>query len=68
MYANKVTRVINCAGTQLSNYFESYGVTYLTLNWQDDEKQILFDAAENIPEEIFRFMNEAFENHESILV
>jgi hypothetical protein len=43
-------------------------VTYLTLNWQDDEKQTLFDQAENIPEEIYRFMNEGFENHESILV
>ena len=36
--ANKVTRVINTAGTLLSNYWESIGVLYLTLNWQDDEK------------------------------
>jgi len=41
--ANKVTRVINCAGTQLRNFWEAIGVMYLTLNWQDDEKQTLFD-------------------------
>ena len=66
--ANKVTRVINCAGTQLRNFWEAIGVLYLTLNWQDDEKQTLFDAAEKIPEEIYRFMEEAVENHESVLV
>ena len=41
---------------------------YLTLNWQDDEKQTLFDAAEKIPEEIYKFMEEAIDNHESVLV
>jgi len=43
-------------------------VLYLTLNWQDDEKQTLFDAAEKIPEEIYKFMEEAVDNHESVLV
>ena len=41
--ANKVTRVVNCAGTQLPNNWEPIGILYLTLNWQDDEKQTLFD-------------------------
>lgn len=68
MFANKVTRVINCAGTQLKNFWDAYGVTYLTLNWQDDEKQTLFDQAERIPEEIYRFMEEAIDNFESVLV
>ena len=68
MVANKVTRVINCAGTQLRNFWEAIGVMYLTLNWQDDEKQTLFDAAEKIPEEIYRFMEEAVDKHESVMV
>ena len=42
--ANKVTRVVNTAGTQLPNHWEPIGVLYLTLNWQDDEKQTLFDS------------------------
>ena len=41
---------------------------YLTLNWQDDEKQVLFDAAEKIPEEIYRFMEEAVDKHESVMI
>lgn len=36
--ANKVTRVVNTAGTQLRNFWEAIGILYLTLNWQDDEK------------------------------
>ena len=53
---------------QLTNHWDSIGVQYLTLNWQDDEKQILFDEQEKIPDEVFNFMNEALENHESVLV
>lgn len=43
-------------------------MNYLTLNWQDDEKQILFDAAEKIPDEIYRFIEEALDSQESVLV
>jgi len=28
----------------------------------------LFDAAEKIPDEIFKFIEEAIENHESVLI
>jgi hypothetical protein len=52
----------------LRNFWEAIGVVYLTLNWQDDEKQTLFDAAEKIPDEIFRFIDEAIEAHESVLI
>jgi hypothetical protein len=66
--ANKVTRVVNTAGTQLRNFWEAIGILYLTLNWQDDEKQTLFDTQEKIPDEIFKFIEEAIENHESVLI
>jgi hypothetical protein len=59
---------VNTAGTQLPNHWEPIGVLYLTLNWQDDEKQILFDSQEKIPDEIYKFMEEALENQESVLV
>ena len=68
MVANKVGRVINTAGTQLANHWEPLGVLYLTLNWQDDEKQILFDEQESIPDEIYKFIEEAMDNHESVLI
>ena len=66
--ANKVTRVVNCAGTQLPNHWEHVGVLYLTLNWQDDEKQTLFDSMDKIPDEIHRFLLEGLEQHESVLI
>ncbi|MFN9910385.1 MAG: hypothetical protein ACK56F_30440, partial [bacterium] len=66
--ANKVTRVVNTAGMQLRNFWEDIGTLYLTLNWQDDEKQTLFDAAEKIPDEIFKFIEEAIEQHESVMI
>jgi hypothetical protein len=50
---------VNCAGTETENQWESLGVHYLTLNWKDDEQQILFDEAETIPEAIYSFMEEA---------
>jgi hypothetical protein len=59
---------VNTAGTQLRNFWEAIGVQYLTLNWQDDEKQTLFDQAEKIPDEIYKFIDEAIENHESVLI
>lgn len=66
--ANKVSRVVNTAGTQLNNFWEQIGVLYLTLNWQDDEKQTLFDPQESIADEIYRYIDEAISNHESVLV
>jgi hypothetical protein len=66
---NKVSRIVNTAGTQLQNHWDNLmGVKYLTLNWQDDEKQVLFDEAEKIPDEIFNFINEGLECHESVLI
>ena len=65
---NKVTRIVNTAGMQMNNIWEQAKVIYLTLNWQDDEKYTLFDAAEKIPDEIFRFIEEAVEQHQSVLI
>ena len=66
--SNKVSKIVNTAGMQLNNHWDNIGVQYLTLNWQDDEKQVLFDEAEKIPDEIFNFMNDGLENHESVLI
>ena len=52
----------------MPNHWEPVGILYLTLNWQDDEKQTLFDQQERIPDEIYRFMETAIANHESVLV
>lgn len=38
--SNKVTRIINCSGRQVSNSFESPKTHYLTYLWSDVEGQV----------------------------
>lgn len=40
MVANKVTHIINCAGTQIQNHWEPIGVAYLTFFWLDQDNQV----------------------------
>ena len=35
--ANKVQRIINCAGSEIQNQWTNLGVQYLTFNWVDEE-------------------------------
>ncbi|CAK9057710.1 Putative tyrosine phosphatase 123R, partial [Durusdinium trenchii] len=34
--ANKITRVVNCAGKELENRWRAFGVAYLTFDWTND--------------------------------
>lgn len=38
--ANKVTHIINCAGTQIQNHWEPIGVAYLKFFWLDQDNQV----------------------------
>ena len=40
MVANKVSRVVNCAGRQIPNHWSPIGIVYLTFNWNDHESQV----------------------------
>lgn len=42
MVANKVTHIINCAGRQIQNHWETIGVAYLTFFWLDQDNQVRF--------------------------
>lgn len=67
--ANKVTRVINTAGSQIPNHWEPIGVSYMTFAWEDNESQILFsETNSSLPANIFKFIEEALEKSESVLV
>lgn len=37
---NKVTHIINCAPREISNFWESIGVHYLNLPWEESEEQV----------------------------
>lgn len=69
--ANKVTHVINCAGRQVPNHWESIGVVYLKFNWLDQENQVLFNDhkhGDTITTQIFDFIESAMKKTESVLV
>ena len=68
IFANKVTRIINCAGRQLQNRWENIGVIYLTFNWHDSENQILYDLQDKVTCQIYDFIDKAAEQAESVLV
>jgi hypothetical protein len=65
---NKVAHIINAAGRQMPNHWESIGINYLTLNWIETDNQILFDAKDEIINELFRFIDNALLKGESVLV
>lgn len=68
MVANKVTHIVNCAGKQIGNFWESIGIVYLTFFWQDSENQTLFDKHDKTTKQIYDFIEAAARKSESILV
>jgi len=66
--ANKITRVINCCGRQIPNHWEPIGVAYLTYDWVDADNQIVLDRRDVVANEVFRFIEEASQGAESLLI
>merc|ERR1719217_888476 len=56
---NKVTRVINCCGSAIDNYWESVDIGYLTYRWRDEVTQTVLDDKDAVADEIFDFIEEA---------
>lgn len=65
---NKVTRVINCCGKALDNYWEFQGIEYLTYTWLDTYSQTILDDDDVVADEIFDFIEEAIDNGGGVLV
>ena len=63
----KITHMINAAGSEIINQFESIGIKYLTLNWSESPKQTLFDSKDEIANRIVSFIDESLKNGEGIL-
>ena len=53
----KITHMINATGNQIMNQWESIGISYLTLNWSETPKQILFDSQDEIANRIVEFID-----------
>ena len=63
----KITHFINATGNQIMNQWESVGIIYLTLNWSENERQILFDGKDEIAERIVQFIDNSFIEGEGLL-
>jgi hypothetical protein len=64
----KITHMLNSAGSELINAWESIGIKYLTLNWSESSTQNLFDMKDEIAVRIVLFIDECFKNGEGVLV
>lgn len=63
----KISHMINAAGSQILNQFETIGVRYLTLNWTENASQKLLDSKDEIQNRIVSFIDDAIENGEGLL-
>lgn len=66
--ANKVARIVNCARRQVPNHWESIGIHYMSLPWQNKDKQVILDSNDKTFKTIFKFIEKGLENGESVLV
>ncbi|KAM3129312.1 hypothetical protein pb186bvf_018599 [Paramecium bursaria] len=64
---NKVTRIVNCAGKQIPNHWETIGIVYLSYPWLDNESQAIFQTDEAI-NNCIAFIDEALNKGESVIV
>lgn len=66
--ANKVSKIVNCAGREVLNHFESVGVEYLSFNWMDNDAQVIIDSRSNVVNSVSDFIDGALEKGESVLI
>lgn len=69
---NKITHIINCAGGEILDFFVDDGVKYLTFPWRDTAGSlctaVMFDSADENIERTVRFIDEALEAGNCVLV
>lgn len=63
----KITHMINAAGSEIINAWESIGIKYLTLNWPDNPNKTLFDSKDEIANRIVCFIEDSFNKGEGLL-
>ena len=63
----KISHIINTTGEQIINQWESIGINYLTINWSENQNQILFDINDEIAEKIVEFIDKAIFMGEGVL-
>ena len=64
----KISHIINAAGNQIMNQFESIGIQYYTLYWLENPNQNLFDPNDEIVDKILLFIRDSFIRGEGLLI
>lgn len=63
----KISHMINAAGNQIINQFQTLGIRTLTLNWTESQNQKLLDSKDEIPNRLVSFIDDAIKNGEGLL-
>ncbi|KAK2944758.1 hypothetical protein BLNAU_20291 [Blattamonas nauphoetae] len=66
--SNKITHVINCAGSHVPNRFARIGIQYLTFYLQNDDSSIFIDNEGKGPESVYHFIEEAISLYEGVMI
>jgi protein-tyrosine phosphatase len=64
----KISHIINAAGNQIMNQFESIGIQYYTLYWLENPNQNLFDSNDEIVDKILLFIRDSYIRGEGLLI
>lgn len=68
IFINKINHVVNCASREVPNFFETQNVDYLNIDWEENDRQVLFDQQGHTLTAIVGFINKAQAKGESVLV
>ena len=76
LMTNKISHVLNCAGSEVKDLFGNVGVKYLTFHWRDaaaaqglsTHHGVMFDPADANIEDTVRFLDKGMEDGECVLV
>lgn len=64
----KISHIVNAAGLDIHNEFDSTTMQYLTLNWSENPKQSLFNSKDEIANKIVMFIDKGIKKGEGVLV
>lgn len=66
---NKISNLINLSGKEVKNHWESYGLVYLTYNWEDNSSyRLLSGAGDPILQELLEFIDVSLSHGISVLL
>lgn len=66
--ANKIARIVNCAGRDIANAWERSGIRYLTFYWPEAGNCVIFDDSNTVLDDLYAFIEEALDVGDSVLI